>query len=101
MIEAVVEVFTFDISVDFIVKNQTKSEIHNITLNIFVPENLQIIEQPSLITLAPNESKKVRCCIKFSSTCNCYIFGQVSFANNKGHTSSINLAGIHVDLLVK
>ena len=100
MIEAVVEVFTFDISVEFIIKNQTKNEIHNISLNIFVPENLNIIEQPPSISLLPNETKKVRCCIKFSSTCNCYLFGQVSYANNKGHNSSINLSGIYVDLLV-
>jgi hypothetical protein len=96
-----VEVFTFDISAEFIIKNQTKSEIHNITLSIFVPENLNIIEQPPSISLLPNETKKVRCCIKFSSTCNCYLFGQVTYANHKGASSSINLSGIYVDLLVK
>ena len=69
-------------------------------MNIFVPENLNIIEQPPSISLLPNETKKVRCCIKFSSTCNCYIFGQVNYANHKGHNSSINLSGIYVDLLV-
>jgi hypothetical protein len=70
-------------------------------MNIFVPENLHIIEQPSLISLLPNETKKVRCCIKFSSTCNCFLFGQVNYANNKGHLSSLNISGFYVDLLVK
>ena len=69
-------------------------------MNIFVPENLSIIEQPPVISLLPNESKKVRCCIKFSSTCNCYLFGQVTYANNKGYLSSMNLSGFFVDLLV-
>lgn len=70
-------------------------------MNLFVPENLHIIEQPPTVNLLANESKKVRCCIKFSSTCNCYLFGQVSYANNKGYLNSINLSGFYVDLLVK
>ncbi len=78
----------------------TKSEIHSISMNIFVPENLHIIEQPPVISLLPNETKKVRCCIKFSTTCNCFLFGQVNYANNKGHLSSINISGFYVDLLV-
>jgi vesicle coat complex subunit len=99
-IEACVEIFTFDIVIEFLIKNKTKNELQNISIDLFAPTNLDIIERVPVISLASGESKKVRACIKFSSTCNSYIFGQVNYANNKGALYSLNLSGIFVDLLV-
>lgn len=99
-IEAVVEIFTFDIVMEFFIKNKTKTDFQNIALDLFAPTNLDIIEKSPPITLAGGESKTVRSCIKFSSTCNSYIFGQVSYANSKGVVNILNLSGIFIDLLV-
>jgi hypothetical protein len=99
-VEAVVEIFTFDIVIEFFIKNKTKSDLQNITIELFAPTNLEIIEHAPQISLAANEAKTVRSCIKFSTTCNSFIFGQVNYANSKGALNSINLSGIFIDLLV-
>jgi len=100
LVEAVVEIFTFDIVVEFFVKNRTKSELMNVTIDLFAPNNLDIIEKAAPFSLAAHGEKMIRSCIKFSSTCNSYIFGQANYTNNKGAPNSINLSGIFIDLLV-
>jgi coatomer subunit beta len=99
LVEVSVEIFTFDIVIEFHIKNTLKSDLQNICLELYAPENLSIIEKPPQINLAPQEIKTVRSCFKFSSTSNSYIFGQVSYADNKGYNKSLNLSGINVDLL--
>ncbi len=94
-----VEIFTFDIVIEFFIKNTSKQDYQNVTIDLFAPANLDIIEKAPQISLAINESKNVRSCIKFSSTCNSYIFGQLNYCNNKGVLNSINLSGIFIDLL--
>ena len=100
LVEAVVEIFTFDIVIEFFVKNRTKSELMNVTIDLFAPNNLDIIEKAAPFSLAAHGEKMIRSCIKFSSTCNSYIFGQANYTNNKGAPNSINLSGIFIDLLV-
>ncbi len=95
------EIFTFDIVIEFLLKNKTKQDLQNITIDLFAPTNLDIIEKAPQISLLGGETKTVRSCIKFSSTSNSYIFGQVTYANNKGALNSLNLSGLFIDLLVK
>ena len=99
-VEAVVEIFTFDIVIEFFIKNSTKYDYQNVTIDLYAPNNLDIIEKAHQVNLAANESKTVRSCIKFFATCNSYIFGQITYANNKGALNSINLSGIFIDLMV-
>jgi hypothetical protein len=96
----VVEIFTFDIVIEFFIKNTSKFDYQNVTIDLFAPTNLDIIEKAPQISLAANEAKTIRSCIKFSSTCNSFIFGQVTYANSKGALGSLNLSGIFIDLLV-
>lgn len=86
--------------IEFFIKNTSKTDYQNVTIDLFAPTNLDIIERAPQISLAANEAKTVRSCIKFSSTCNSYIFGQVNFSNSKGVLSCLNLSGIFIDLLV-
>lgn len=72
----------------------------NVTIDLFAPTNLDIIEKAAPFSLAAYGEKMIRSCIKFSSTCNSYIFGQANYTNNKGAPNSINLSGIFIDLLV-
>lgn len=101
LVEAVVEIFTFDIVIEFFVKNRTKSDLMNVSIDLFAPTNLDIIEKAPPFSLAAHGEKIIRSCIKFSSTCNSYIFGQANYLNNKGAPNTINLTGIFIDLLVK
>jgi hypothetical protein len=73
----------------------------NVSIDLFAPTNLDIIEKAPPFSLAAHGEKMIRSCIKFSSTCNSYIFGQANYTNNKGAPNSINLSGIFIDLLVK
>ena len=99
-IEAIVELFTFDIVIEFYIKNCLKTDLQNISLDLYTPEHLSIIEKAPQINLSPGEGKTVRTCFKFSSTSNSYIFGQLSYADNKGYVKTLNLSGIFIDLLV-
>lgn len=99
-VEAAVEIFTFDIVIEFHIKNTTKKDLQNVTIDLFAPNHLDIIEKAPTLNLAANEYKKVRSCIKFSATCNCYIFGQVTYTDKKGALDTINLSGMFIDLLV-
>ena len=96
LVEAVVEIFTFDIVIEFFVKNRTKSDLMNVSIDLFAPTNLDIIEKAPPFSLAAHGEKIIRSCIKFSSTCNSYIFGQANYLNNKGAPNTINLTGIFI-----
>lgn len=98
-IEAIVEIFTFDLVIEFYVRNTSKDNLQNIVVELFAPSNLEIIERAPPISLSINESKIVRSSIKFSSTSCSYLFGQVTYANSKGYINTLNLSGINIDLL--
>ena len=98
-VECEVEIFTFDLTIDFYVKNKTKNTLQNVSILLYVPNEFSIIEKPPQFTLNPNEQTSVRACIKFSKTINAYIYGQVSFSNFKGESSFYNLSGLFVELM--
>lgn len=95
-----VEIFTFDIIIEFFVLNKSNNIFQNISIDLLAPTNLDIIEKAPIISLNSGKSRTIRSCIKFSSTNSSFIFGQVSYANHKGHTNTLNLSGIFIDLLV-
>ena len=98
-VECEVEIFTFDLTIDFYVKNKTKNTLQNVSILLYVPNEFSIIEKPPQFTLNPNEQTSVRACIKFSKTINAYIYGQVSFSNFKGENSFYNLSGLFIELM--
>lgn len=98
-IEAVINKFTYDIVIDFYVKNRSKHEFQNILFEIFVPKNLTIIEKPLVLNLKSGEQAQTRMSLKFSTSCSCYLFGEISYNNIRGATGSLNLSGIFINLL--
>ena len=98
-IECEIEIFTFDLSLNFIIKNKTSNSFQNVTLNLFVPNEFSIIEKPPIFSIEPNENVSVHCTVKFSKTINAYIYGQINFNNYKGENTSINLSGLFIELL--
>lgn len=97
-VEAIIEIYTFDIMIEFYVKNRSKQDLQNISIELFAPSNLEIIEKAPLFSLKSGEVSKSRSCIKFSQSCNSFIFGEVSFSNYRGTVSSINLSGVFINL---
>jgi coatomer subunit beta len=98
-IECEIEIFTFDLSLNFFIKNKTSNSFQNVTLNLFVPNEFSIIEKPPIFSIEPNENVSVHCTVKFSKTINAYIYGQINFNNFKGENTSINLSGLFIELL--
>ena len=82
-VEAEVNIYTFDLSIEFTIKNKSKNALQNVSLQLFVPKEFSIIEKPPIFTLEPNEVVHVRSSVKFTKTVNAYIFGQISFNNFK------------------
>ena len=80
--------------------NKTNNILQNVSIEQFVPTNLEIIERPQQISLNGGQSRSLRSCIKFTSTSNSFIFGQISYSNHKGVAQSLNINGIFIDLLV-
>jgi vesicle coat complex subunit len=97
--EAEVNIYTFDLSIEFTIKNKTKNALQNVSLQLFVPKEFSIIEKPPIFTLEPNEVVHVRSSVKFTKTINAYIFGQISFNNFKGENSFMHLSGLFIELL--
>jgi coatomer subunit beta len=83
-VESVVNISTFDLSIEFTINNRSKNALQNVSLQLFVPKEFSIIEKPPVFSLEPNETVHVRSCVKFTKTVNAYIFGQISFNNFKG-----------------
>ena len=98
-VECEVEIFTFDLTIDFYIKNKTKNTLQNVSILLYVPNEFSIIEKPPQFTLNPNEQTSVRACVKFSKTINAYIYGQISFSNFKGENSFYNLNGLFIELM--
>ena len=98
-VESEVNIYTFDLSIDFTIKNKSKNALQNVSLQLVVPKEFSIIEKPPIFTLEPNEVVHVRSSVKFTKTINAYIFGQISFNNFKGENSFMHLSGIFIELL--
>ena len=98
-VESVVNIYTFDLSIEFTIKNRSKNALQNVSLQLFVPKEFSIIEKPPIFNLEPNETVNVRSSVKFSKTINAYIFGQISFNNFKGENSFMHLSGLFIELL--
>ncbi len=98
-VESVVNIYTFDLSIEFTIKNRSKNALQNVSLQIFVPKEFSIIEKPPIFNLEPNETVHVRSSVKFTKTINAYIFGQISFNNFKGENSFMHLSGLFIELL--
>jgi hypothetical protein len=98
-VESIVNIYTFDLSIEFTIKNRSKNALQNVSLQIFVPKEFSIIEKPPLFNLEPNETVHVRSSVKFTKTVNAYIFGQISFNNFKGENSFLHLSGLFIELL--
>ena len=98
-VEAEVNIYTYDLSIEFTIKNKSKNALQNVSLQLFVPKEFSIIEKPPIFTLEPNETVHVRSSVKFTKTINAYIFGQVSFNNFKGENSFMHLSGLFIELL--
>ena len=98
-VEAEVNIYTYDLSIEFTIKNKSKNALQNVSLQLFVPKEFSIIEKPPIFTLEPNETVHVRSSVKFTKTINAYIFGQISFNNFKGENSFIHLSGLFIELL--
>ena len=98
-VEAEVNIYTFDLSIEFTIKNKSKNALQNVSLQLFVPKEFSIIEKPPIFTLEPNEVVHVRSSVKFTKTVNAYIFGQISFNNFKGENSFMHLSGLFIELL--
>ena len=98
-VEAEVNIYTYDLSIEFTIKNKSKNALQNVSLQLFVPKEFSIIEKPPIFTLEPNETVHVRSSVKFTKTINAYIFGQTSFNNFKGENSFMHLSGLFIELL--
>jgi hypothetical protein len=98
-VEAEVNIYTFDLSIEFTIKNKSKNALQNVSVQLFVPKEFSIIEKPPIFTLDPNEIVHVRSSVKFTKTVNAYIFGQISFNNFKGENSFMHLSGLFIELL--
>jgi len=98
-VESVVNIYTFDLSIEFTIKNRSKNALQNVSVQLFVPKEFSIIEKPPVFNLEPNETVNVRSSVKFTKTINAYIFGQISFNNFKGENSFMHLSGLFIELL--
>ena len=98
-VEAEVNIYTYDLSIEFTIKNKSKNALQNVSLQLFVPKEFSIIEKPPIFTLEPNETVHVRSSVKFTKTINAYLFGQISFNNFKGENSFMHLSGLFIELL--
>ena len=98
-VESIVNIYTFDLSIEFTIKNRSKNSLQNVSLQLFVPKEFSIIEKPPVFSLEPNETVHVRSSVKFTKTINAYIFGQISFNNFKGENSFMHLSGLFIELL--
>lgn len=97
-IEANIEIFTYDIIIEFYIKNKTKQDYQNVTISLYAPTNLEIIENVPNFYLSAGESTKVKSCIKFSNSCNSFIFGEVSYSNFRGQVFCLNLSAMFINL---
>ena len=98
-VESVVNIYTFDLSIEFTIKNRSKNSLQNVSLQLFVPKEFSVIEKPPVFSLEPNETVHVRSSVKFTKTINAYIFGQISLNNFKGENSFMHLSGLFIELL--
>ena len=57
--ESIVNIYTFDLSIEFTIKNKSKNALQNVSLQLFVPKEFSIIEKPPIFNLEPNETVHV------------------------------------------
>jgi len=99
--EACITVHQFDILLDFLIMNNTKKTLQNLTLELHTSGDLQLVEKPNKVTMAPNATVRVQASVKVSSTQNNVIFGNIVY-DTTGATTDNNIIvinEIHMDIM--
>jgi coatomer subunit beta len=99
--EATVNVHEYDIILDILLVNQTKSTLENISIELRTMGDLEVVETPHSYTLGPNTANNVAVNIKVSSTETGTIFGNIVYtiSGAGGKRSYIVLNDININIM--
>jgi len=98
--EACVSVHQFDIVLDILIVNQTKSTLQNVNLELQTSGDLKLVEKPEPCILIAGQTKRLQASIKVSSTEAGVIFGNIVY-DTTGASSDQNIVvmeSIHMDV---
>lgn len=99
--EAIVTVNQYDIVLDVLIVNQTSDTLQNCTLEMATLGDLNLVERPAPVVLAPHDFCTIKAHVKVASTENGIIFGNIVY-DVTGAASDRNvvvLNDIHVDIM--
>jgi len=100
-VEAFLKVHTFDVHLELLLVNRTAETLQNVLVELNSGStDLEFVDRPAPVTLAPLSSQTVTASIKVSSTETGVIFGYVTYERNSAtDKDSIILNEIHIDVL--
>merc|ERR1719487_3070365 len=82
------------------VNRSSEETLKNVVVELSTHGDLKIVDRPSPVTLAPQQSVTINASVKVSSTATGIIFGYVTYEKNSStDKESIVLSELHVDIL--
>jgi len=98
--EANLTVMDFDIVLDIVVVNQTKSILQNFSVELQTSSDLKVVDRPQILTISPFGVHKIQANIKVSSTESGVIFGNIVYDSTAGTQKTIVvLNNINMDIM--
>lgn len=98
--EAYVQVHQFDIVLDVLLVNQTKSTLQNLSVEFATLGDLKVVEKPTTQNLGPHDFQNVQATIKVSSTDTGVIFGNVVYEGASANENNVVILNdVHVDIM--
>lgn len=78
-VECILSVHAYEIVLEFLVINRTKSTLQNVSFELAVTGDLKLVERPQVVTLASQTSGTVKATVKVTSTEEGIVFGNVTY----------------------
>jgi len=98
--EATLTIMEFNIVLDILLVNQTKTVLQNLQVELLTSRDLKVVDRPQVFNLAPLDFIKIKANVKVSSTESGVIFGNIVYDSPSGSQKTIVVMNsIHMDIV--
>lgn len=98
--EAYVKVHQFDVTLDVLLVNQTKTTLRNLSVEFATLGDLKVVDKPATANIGPHGFHKISVTVKVTSADTGVIFGNIVYDGQHSDESTIVILNdVHVDIM--
>lgn len=88
-VEAIFEDHYMNLLVTLVLLNRTKKTLQNVLVEMFIKEDVKVVEKPQMFNLAPGQAKIMKLVFRICSTEEGNLFGYITYSSASGNIPHI------------